>query len=479
MTEAAERVQLVVDELADIELGDRRLEYRASEIARRLATRPALGLPIALATSAELEGCYRFLANKKVTADAILKPHADATMGRVIEHGTALALHDTTVFRFGGEGREGLGELTRSGDMFLAHICLAVSADGNRDPLGVMGTKTWARDGSPTPTKLRKLGVKENLIRGMPTEASRWREMVEEVEKNNAGRASLIHIMDSESDDYALLCFLRTEGHRFVLRSTSDRRLDADATGSKSGEKTRQYMACAEVQAEREVKLSRRRRGIAGGGSKRTQQRPERMATLLFSAKRLVFHRPANLPKDVAATISMNMVYVQEKNPPADMEPIDWLLLSSEPIDTPEQILQVVDAYRARWMIEEYFSALKTGCAFETRQLESKSALTKVLALFTPVAWALLRMRASSRSPIDASIATVLTPTQILILRKETKIPLDEKSTAAEAYFAIARLGGHIKNNGSPGWRVLGRGYDMLLTLEAGYKIAESLTCDR
>ena len=54
------------------------------------------------------------------------------------------------------------------------------------------------------------------------------------------------------------------------------------------------------------------------------------------------------------------MVYAKEKDPPDDMEPVDWLLLTSEPIDTDEQILEVVDIYRARWLIEEYFSALKT-----------------------------------------------------------------------------------------------------------------------
>ena len=75
----------------------------------------------------------------------------------------------------------------------------------------------------------------------------------------------------------------------------------------------------------------------------------------------------------------------KEKDPPNDMEPVDWLLLTSEPIDTDEQILEVVDVYRACWLIEEYFSALKTGCAFERRQLESKSTLTKALALFARV----------------------------------------------------------------------------------------------
>ena len=158
---------------------------------------------------------------------------------------------------------------------------------------------------------------------------------------------------------------------------------------------------------------------------------------------------------------------------------MDWYLITSEPIETQEQILAVVDAYRARWLIEEYFKTIKTGCIFEERQLETKTTILKGLALFTPVAWALLRMRALSRSSERSPIATVLSPAQLAVLKKETGIPLRKNSSAADAYLAVARLGGHIKNNGPPGWQVLGRGYAKLLTLETGYKIAKSETCDR
>jgi hypothetical protein len=37
-----------------------------------------------------------------------------------------------------------------------------------------------------------------------------------------------------------------------------------------------------------------------------------------------------------------------------------------------------------------------------------------------------------------------------------------------QAMLAVAQLGGHIKNNGDPGWLVLGRGYEELLVLEEG-----------
>src|SRR6478735_9533433 len=114
MKDAAQRVQAVVEDLSGVDLGDKRLDFRAGQIVRRLAAKPAVGFPQALATSAELEGFYRFLGNGKVSAAAILKPHAEATVERIIEHGTALAVHDTTVFRFGGSGREGLGELSRA-----------------------------------------------------------------------------------------------------------------------------------------------------------------------------------------------------------------------------------------------------------------------------------------------------------------------------------------------------------------------------
>jgi hypothetical protein len=33
----------------------------------------------------------------------------------------------------------------------------------------------------------------------------------------------------------------------------------------------------------------------------------------------------------------------------------------------------------------------------------------------------------------------------------------------------VAGLGGHIKNNGDPGWIVLGRGFEKLLIVELGY----------
>src|SRR5687768_18185868 len=135
MDEAAERVRLVSEEMDDVELADRRLNYRARRVARKVAAAPDKGFPEALGTEADLEGFYRFLANDKVTKEALLKPHSDATVRRVAQYETVLVAHDNSEFRFGGQGREGLGKVSRGGNGFHAHFCLAVAPGEMRDPL--------------------------------------------------------------------------------------------------------------------------------------------------------------------------------------------------------------------------------------------------------------------------------------------------------------------------------------------------------
>jgi Transposase DNA-binding len=477
---AEKRTESVVDEVAAAEFGDSRLNDRGRRIARRLAMRPGVSFPAALVTEAELEGFYRFVANEKVTPVAILAPHVQASVARVTEHGTVLAAHDTTEFQFGGEARKDLGEIKKAGSKLLGHFCLCLSADGHRDPLGVVAMKTWVRDGGPTPSSLRKSGVSYAAAQEVPSEYARWQEGVEAAEKAVGGKASLIHLMDSESDDFALLSFMQEKHYRFVIRSCRDRNLDATATGSLPGEKIRAFVARAQVRAVRKVELTRRKlRPIVLGMGKRDQPREARTAKLSFSATKVVIRRPWTAVETPGDSISVNVVSVKEKNPPPGMEPVDWILFTDEPIETAEDILAVADHYRGRWPIEEYFKALKSGCVFEERQLESKATIVKALALFVPIAWVLLRMRAASRSSAKASIDTVLTPTQIVILKKETGMPLRKNSSAVDAYLAVARLGGHIKNNGPPGWQVLGRGYAILLMLETGFKIGQSEACDQ
>jgi len=462
----AETESAVAREFVGAELGDARLGRRLTAIAQRLAAAPDVAFPRALATGADLEGFYRFVRNDGVTPQGLLKPHVDATIGRLVEQAEVLAVHDTSEFRFGGS-REDLGRLTKSGHGFLGHFTLAVTLDVQRDPLGTLALETWTRD-EQTPTALRKQGMlSQTEAMGLPNEQDRWWRGIEAAEAAVAGATSLIHVMDSEADDYDLMSKLVEARHRWVIRLCHDRVL---ATPGQSA-KTRELVAQREVLCKRTVRLSRRERQPGGARRKRAAAREQRVATLAISAAAVTFQR-SRYCKQSPERLAVNIVSVREIDPPTDEEPVEWLLITTEPIDSEDNVLKVVDCYRGRWRIEELFKALKTGCAFEKRQLESRQTLLNALAIFVPIAWNLLRLRTAARSQESTPARLILDPDQIAVLRKASDAPLPTALTARDAMLAIARLGGHLRSNGDPGWAVLGRGYQDLLMMVAGYRLA-------
>jgi hypothetical protein len=118
--------------------------------------------------------------------------------------------------------------------------------------------------------------------------------------------------------------------------------------------------------------------------------------------------------------------------------------------------------------LEEFFKALKTGCRFERRQLESYQSLDNALAIFLPIAVRLLALRAASRVT-PSGPCTTLTSQQLAILRLHTTRPMSRVPTNEEATTALAEFGGHLRSNGPPGWVVLGRALDRLLLIEIGW----------
>lgn len=173
----------------------------------------------------------------------------------------------------------------------------------------------------------------------------------------------------------------------------------------------------------------------------------------------------------------MHLVHVLELGPPAGEAPVEWLLLTSEPVHTRQEVERIIDGYRARWTIEEYFKAVKTGCAYEARQLESFRTLSNLLAYTLVVAYALLLMRSLTRLERKLPATELLSDTEMQVLRLATKRPLSKRPDVREAMLAIAALGGHLPSNGQPGWRILSRGWQRLRDYEAGFRMAR--TCDR
>jgi hypothetical protein len=461
----------VRSEFNGLELGDSRRSRRVKRIVGALSARPDSSFPLAMANRADTEAFYRLVESEAVTFAALAKPHQDETAIRCRDQKTVLVAHDTTDFRYKGDARHGLGKVSTSTDKaqgFYGHFSLAISADRRREPLGVLSVQRWARTEPGVSTRRRAGELSMAQVRKLPRESARWREGVKQVESVLAETGAVaVHIMDSEADDYALLAQLVGDSRRFVIRGYHDRMLAKPSAARTIKEFVAELPADFEVYADiskRKVRMFDDRR--------RQQKRDMRTAQLVFSASAVRLKRPSHVERELPDELQLNVIHVREVNVINEQEPVDWTLFTTEPIDTSEQISRVVDFYRARWVIEEFFKALKTGCAFERRQLESMHTLENALALFVPIAWGLLRLRTLARDYPDLSASTILEPLEITVLQKMKLVPSGSEPTLREALLAVARLGGSLKHNGEPGWLVLGRGYQELISMAAGFRLA-------
>jgi len=436
------------EEFREADLGDPRRKERLLKLAASMAEEPDSSFPEAL-SERDLEAAYRFFSNKGVSLEAILSPHIDATWRRAASDVVTLALHDTTNMSFRIHGkRVGLIPSSRGTQQFLAHTTLAVRGDASRRPYGVLALSTYQLE-------------HDEDVHG------RWRKQVEIVANHPSARRNVIHVMDREADDYALLAVLQGGEHRFIVRAQYDRLLEHETM--------RQALGSVAVADTREVEL-----GARGGSRANNKQRSihpprdARLTTLAFAAATLTVLRPKSANGDLPESLTINVVRVWETTPLPGEKAVEWLLLTSEPISTRDEILQIVDWYRTRWVIEEYFKALKSGCSYEKRQLESYHALRNALAFFVPTAWRLLLLRTEARSRPDAPAETVLTQDQLEVLRASNRTKLPPSPTTHDAWLAIAILGGHLRRNGDPGWMVLGRGLQKLDILTAGWCLRKS-----
>jgi Transposase DNA-binding/Transposase DDE domain len=460
MSRKRAEIPAISTELSEADLGDERLNRRLGLLADQLAERPGESFPKAL-DDAQLEAAYRFFGNDRVSSEAILAPHFRQSARRAAEHESVLVVHDTTQFDFPGNSkREGLGRLIRpSAQGFFGHFSLALSADGARIPLGLLALETVFRLD-------KSIGHKNWTPAKNRGERARWLNCIDDAEALLGSRTKAIHVMDREADSYALMAALVEHERGFVVRSFQDRVLASHEA------RLREVAREARTSLRREVSLSPRPH-IRGPKGERHPARRLRIASLSIAALAIELPRTSESGKAESDTINVNVIHVFEKKPPAGESPVEWFLLTNLPIDTPEEIAFVVDCYRGRWVIEEFFKALKTGCQYESRQLESAGSLLNALAIFAPVAWRLLLLRHLARNDTKTPATAALTTKQILVLKAVAKKPLPGRPTVRDAMLAVAALGGHLKNNGDPGWLVLGRGLHDLLLLELGWRARE------
>lgn len=462
----------VEEEFVGADLGDRRLARRLLMLATALAAAPGKSLPEATGDRSQCEAAYRLLNNRKVTPGAISAPHIQRTVFRASEAKVAVVVHDTTDLEF-SSGRKGLGYLRKDDHGFLLHCSLVVAGDGSRRPLGLLATETWVRTG---PAKRKTPETNLERATRSDKESERWLRQMIASEECVGSAASLVHVADREADAYLLMARAWQRSSRFVVRMARDRAV-RDYLDEEKGHARQLLRERGEIQLEMEVPLSRRE---AKGPLPRPSLMPReaRSARLTVKSATLELRKPSYVHENVPPWLEVNAVLVYEPAPPDGEPPVEWVLFTTEPIETPKQVETVVRYYRTRWVIEELFKALKSGCQFEKLQLESYDALRNALAIMLPIAWRMLLMRALVRATPKAPAETVLSTIELAALRGVSSKKLGPKPTAKEVLIAIAVLGGYLGHGRKPrppGWLVLARGFNQLVLIARGYAIARGL----
>jgi len=462
-------------EFASARLGDKRRTKRLVAVAEAMSAAPGRSLPEIAKTSAALEGLYRFINPKRYSLDAarILESHGEASEKRARGHGTVLVVHDGTdlVYPYEGELRAGFGRLgNQQGIQALVSLTVAFAEHGesltsndDHEPLGVAACQTWvgarARKKTRKKRPKKKKKTKRTGTRWGRIGGDEWYSSVRKSREVLGSEATLIHVIDREADGIGLFGRLIADGEHFVIRVMRKRRVAVADQGA--DEFVKIVEAANQLPRLFEERIAVAKRCLIS--EKQTNPpRDARLATLTFAAGEIRIKKSWELGSDstVPDELSLNLVHVKERDAPKGQEPVEWFLVTTEPIRTDADVRRVVRIYRARWLIEELFRVLKSGCSIEKRQVESRTALEVILGISLVVAWRLMLLRHKSRADPSAPAGVCFTAVELDLLQRMRG--LSSNGTVQEALLLVARMGGHIKNNGPPGNVVLARGLEKL-----------------
>lgn len=443
-------------EFRHVNFGDTRLKRRLIHICENRINRPCSSLPGCHADWADLKGTYRFMSNDSVNPDEILGSHYRCTAERMKDEAVVLAVQDSCLLDYSNlEATTGLGPLqTPKHRGIMLHSVLAVRPD--RLPLGLMWAKMWTRPkeefGKRHQRRLRPFEEKESYkwVEALEASAQLQSELAETL---------VVHVADREADVYDFIGRSLELKLPILVRSAHDRCLDKDQQSQ--AKRLFSFMASQPVQGHFDVEV------------RRHAQRPERIArlSLRFCAVQLMPPR-SRLSQDLPS-LPVWAILAREEDE-ALPNPIEWLLLSTLPVNTLPEAIRSVEWYACRWTIEMLHKVAKSGCEIEKRRFGDVDRLQRYLALDLVVAWRVLYLTLAGRQTPDLPCSAVLEPSQWQALYcyvHRVRDAPETPPTLGQAMNWIAGLGGFLKRKGDgyPGTQTMWKGMVRLLDIEQSW----------
>jgi transposase-like protein/transposase Tn5 family protein len=452
------------EEFGSAGLKDTRRVRRLTAVAAQALRTPAGQVTVVFSEEASREGAFRLMGNEDVDPREIGRASHRACARRSAGQAFVFVPVDESSLNITDKKcSKGLGHV---GARFVGArglqviTAMAISVDGV--PLGLCGQRYWAR------AKRSKGRRKHDLRKTEDKETQNWLTVMEEVRavyEKDGGQTKPWFQLDREGDCWPVLLTGMDPKQLFTVRASHDRRLQTDDDESRRylwAELEKQsILGCytLEIPAKPERKLSKQRKAKARPGRLATMEVTACQVTLSLLDERTGQRQPSTLWAVLAREAGWNE------------DTIEWLLLTTAPVQSFEQAQQVLFGYTQRWRIEEFHKAWKSGaCRVEDTQLRAQSHIVRWATILASVATRIVRLTYLARLDPDAPATLEFSRPEldaILLGSKKTRHRRGETLGISEAVTLLARLGGYTgkSSGGPPGALVIARGLQRIQLL--------------
>jgi hypothetical protein len=459
-----------------VDLGHSSRDRRVEAVAAALAAHPGASTPRLFDRPYDVEATYTLYDHPSATPDRLQRGHRAWVMGRLARPGAYLLLEDTTTVSFSHRRAAipGLGAIGDGGaglQGFFLHSVLALrlpdpaalAADpalehaGGVTVVGLADQQDYVR--APRPEG-EPPGRGVNYRLGRPRESRRWTRSTERLgPAPDDADVRWIRVADAEADIHDYLSECLKHDHQFVVRLCQDRVVIDGETRARPGSL---------------FAVARAAPAIAGYAL-RLRARPgqaARVARLSVSSGAICVRAPAHRGR-AGEPVSCRFVRAWEEDPPAGVEPLEWVLAVGFAVEGAEDALRAVGIHAQRPTVEEFHKGLKTGMGAERLQSETAERLYAAIALMSVVALRLLDLRERAWvAPEAAAEGSGLDALEREVLSRRLGRVLH---TVRDVILAVGRLGGHMNRagDGLPGWLTLHRGMRALQDMVEGARLMQ------
>jgi hypothetical protein len=403
----------------------------------------------------------RFLRNDAVTAEEIAAYAAERTAARAVGR-DVVVVQDTSELSLGGRRAKanGYGPIGKGGALrgLLLHAALAVDA-GNGGVIGLVDAKVWNRTGG----KLRHRRSRKTKQK----ESQRWLDSTRRAAEVLAEAASITVVSDRESDIYEHFAF-RPQTTHLIVRACQNRRIEVDD----EDEAKQIDLLFSHVDSLPEAGRLKVKIPAAPGRKARNGELAIRFS---FVTLRKPLHGAA---ADLPDTVTLAVVDVRETSAPEGGKPIHWRLLTTHPVVNVADASRIVDLYRMRWVVEEYFHTQKTGgFDIEAADISDPEAMIRFAAAVAVAAVSVMQLVKARDGTTGQSMLEAFEPADQPILeavsatlegKTERQKNAYPKGSLAFAAWVIARLGGWDGYYGKPGPKTMRLGLEAFQRIKFG-----------